>query len=63
MKVNKTNSKFTWKTMFGWQLGPENEIGFTRKTEPDGTTIVEASILQAAAHASSKACQFLKIRS
>jgi len=42
--------------MFGSHLGPENEIGFTRKTEPDGTTNVEASILQAAAHASSKAC-------
>lgn len=41
--------------MFGSQLGPEKEIGFTRNTEPDGTTIVDASILQAAAHASSKA--------
>jgi len=45
--------------MLGSQLGPENEIGFTRKTEPDGTTIVEASILQAAAHASSKAYHFM----
>lgn len=46
--------------MFGSQLGPENEIGFTRKTEPDGTIIVDASILQVAAHASSKACHFVK---
>lgn len=45
--------------MFSSQLEPENEIGLSRKTEPDGTTIVEASILQAAAHASSKACHFM----
>lgn len=44
--------------MFGSQLGPEKEIGFTKNTEPDGTTIVEPSTLQAAAHASSKACFF-----
>jgi hypothetical protein len=45
--------------MFGSQLGLENEIGFTRKTEPDGTTIVDASILRVVAHASSKACHFV----
>jgi hypothetical protein len=45
--------------MSGSQLGLENEIGFTRKTEPDGTTIVDASILQIVAHASSKACHFV----
>jgi len=37
--------------MFGSQLGPEKEIGFTKNTEPDGTTIVEPSTLQAATHA------------
>lgn len=40
--------------MFGSQ--PENETGATRKTDPDGTTIVDASTLQAAAHAASNAC-------
>lgn len=42
--------------MFGWQVGPEKEMGPTRNTEPDGTTMVAPSILQAAAHAASNAC-------
>lgn len=42
--------------MFGSQLGPEKETGFTKNTEPYGTTIVEPSTLQAASHAPSKAC-------
>jgi hypothetical protein len=42
--------------MFGSQPGPEKETGLTRKTDPDGTTIVDASTLHAAAHAASKAC-------
>lgn len=42
--------------MFGSQLWPEKEMGPRRNTEPDGTTIVAPSILQAAAHAASNAC-------
>lgn len=37
--------------MFGWQLGPANEMGPTRKVNFDGTVIVDASTLHAAAHA------------
>lgn len=47
---------FTWKTILCWQYGPENDIGPTRNSYFDGTNIVEASILQAAAHAAWKAC-------
>lgn len=42
--------------MLASQLGPEKDTGWTRKTDPDGTTIVDASTLQAAAHAASNAC-------
>ena len=47
--------------MFDPQLGPEKEMGLTRKTDPDGTTIVDASTLQADAHAASNACQGLQV--
>jgi len=40
--------------MFGWQYGPENEMGPTRNT--DGTITFDASTLQAAAHAAWNAC-------
>lgn len=43
--------------MFGWQLVPEKEMGLRRKTWPDGIDTVDASTLQAAAHAASKPCQ------
>ena len=46
--------------MFCSQLDPEKVIGKTKKTDPDGTTIVDASTLQAAAHAASNACLALK---
>lgn len=46
--------------MFCSQLDPEKEIGKTKKTDPDGTTIVDASTLQAAAHAASNDCLALK---
>ena len=49
-------SDFTWNTMFDSQLGPENEMGLTKKTEPFGTTKVDASSLQADNHAASNAC-------
>ena len=42
--------------MFGWQFGPEKVIGLTRNTNPYGTTMVDPSTLQAAAHAASNAC-------
>lgn len=42
--------------MFAWQYGPENEMGPTRNTDSAGTIIIDASTLQAAAHAASNAC-------
>lgn len=45
--------------MFGWQVGPEKEMGPTRNTEPDGTTMVAPSVLQAATHAASNACMIM----
>ena len=42
--------------MFGWQFGPEKEIGLTKNTDPDGIIIVEASTLQVSIHAASNAC-------
>lgn len=42
--------------MFAAQYGPENEMGPTRNWDPDGTMSVDASTLQAAAHAAWNAC-------
>lgn len=42
--------------MFDAQLGPENDMGLTKKIEPFGTTKVDASSLQADNHAASNAC-------
>jgi hypothetical protein len=42
--------------MFAWQYGPEKEIGPTRNTYSAGTINVDASTLQAAAHAAWNAC-------
>lgn len=44
----------TWNTIFGWQSGPK-VMGPTRNT-PFGTTIIEASTLQAASQAAPNAC-------
>lgn len=49
-------SVYTWNTMFAWQYGPENEMGPTRNSDSDGTITVDASTLQAAAHAAWNAC-------
>lgn len=49
-------SMYTWNTMFAWQYGPENEMGPTRNSDSDGTITVDASTLQAAAHAAWNAC-------
>lgn len=48
--------KITWNRMLAWQYGPENETGPTRNWDPDGTMSVDASTLQAAAHAAWNAC-------
>lgn len=42
--------------MFDSQFDPEKEMGLTKNTDPDGTTIVDASTLQASVHAASNAC-------
>lgn len=42
--------------MLGSQLVPEKEMGLSRNTDPDGTTIVDATTLQASAQAASNAC-------
>ncbi|GAB4849219.1 hypothetical protein Ancab_004030 [Ancistrocladus abbreviatus] len=46
----------TSKVMSDAQLGPEKEIEYSRNSEPDGTSTVDASTSQAASHASSNAC-------
>lgn len=46
----------TWNVILGLQFGPAKEIGLRRKTDPDGTSIVDDSTLQAAAHAARNAC-------
>ncbi len=56
IKFGVDNMLLTWNTMFCAQLDPEKVIGLTRKIDPDGTTIVDASTLQAAAQAAPNAC-------
>lgn len=56
MKFGVDNYLMHLKLNVWLTIWPEKVIGLTRNTNPYGTTMVDPSTLQAAAHAASNAC-------